>query len=528
MLVAVPSPRSALPVLAGFRLEGVIARGGMGEVWKARHQATGAPAAVKVVRPDAPARAAALSLADEIAILEALDHPAVVSVYASGEVPEEGAPPLVPGTPFVVLEWAPGGSLADVGPPDRWSRIREVLSDVLGALAHAHARGFVHRDLKPQNVLVSGDRVLLADFGAASGAGDAHRSAGTPRYMAPEQFGGDPAAVGPAADLYAVGCLAHWLLTGRPPFDDYDPVALSRRHRTEPPPRLPKAAWIPPGLADWADTLLAKDPRHRFADAASAQVALRSLPAPALDPIAFPVRGAAPAEPSTWEGLTYDLEIPRPAPPPPPIAHLRPWPRPRPVEDWRSRERETRRAGAMAHVDREFFASRGLRVPAWMAREEDRDLLWAALRDVHATRTLTEVRVCSDGDLRSWLAERVVEDGIATLADATKGLAGMLRSRLSPESASWEHRLAASRRACRTHGARDAVEVHLLAAAMGAEGELDERVDTAVRWLLREAESAPLVVWTREDDPEGERLAAALDALASRRSVPILVVRARL
>jgi serine/threonine protein kinase len=131
------------------------------------------------------------------------------------------------------MELVRGGTLHDVCGRLRWSACRGVLHGLLDALAHAHARDVLHLDIKPANVLLEpvGEqrvRPRLGDFGLSGIAADGRRTAGTPQYMSPEQFRGRD--LGPWSDLYAVGCLAWTLVTGRPPFEFDDLKRLRRAH----------------------------------------------------------------------------------------------------------------------------------------------------------------------------------------------------------------------------------------------------------------------------------------------------------
>ena len=242
-----------------FEIAEEIGRGGAGTVWRAIHAPSGLPAAVKTVSPGAHT-----ALAREIRSVAALDHPNIVAIYDQGDGE----------LPWLAMALAEG-SLASL------RGAHEILDDILrmslAGLAHAHAAGLVHCDIKPQNLLVAQSsgrvQIWLADFGIArlmdSPSG---RLAGTPAYMAPEQLPGASAPVGPPADLYALGCLVYFLLGGRPPFSHADPQQLANAHRHSPPPPLPASA--PPGLARWVSICMRKDPLSRFQSAADALYAL--------------------------------------------------------------------------------------------------------------------------------------------------------------------------------------------------------------------------------------------------------------
>jgi hypothetical protein len=186
---------------------------------------------------------------------------------------------------FLVMELLTGTDLDTVlaghpgGLPVR--RALSMADQLCDALAAAHAGGIVHRDIKPANVMVlDGDRLKICDFGIArfvasttdlTGKG----IIGTPSYMAPEQFEGEP--VDGRTDLYALGCLTHQLLTGVPPFrSDQGAGALMRAHLTLPPPRVRRPD-VPADLARLVTDLLAKDPAHRPADATQVRERFRAI-----------------------------------------------------------------------------------------------------------------------------------------------------------------------------------------------------------------------------------------------------------
>jgi tRNA A-37 threonylcarbamoyl transferase component Bud32 len=206
------------------------------------------------------------------------DHPHVVSVFDSGFTSD--------GEPYIVMAYCAGGSfgqrLAGQGPRPA-EEVAVVGIAVADALAAAHERGIVHRDVKPQNVLLTGYGVVaLADFGVASGPlADLRSFAATPGYVAPEVVAG-PDRGGPAADVYALGATLYALLTGGPPHrqrpEEADVAYLMRAAATPPPPLGPE---VPPGLADVVRDCLRPDPAERPADAATVRRRLREAAAAA-------------------------------------------------------------------------------------------------------------------------------------------------------------------------------------------------------------------------------------------------------
>lgn len=215
-------------------------------MFAATHRRLGLLAAIKRVRGGDLA---------EASVIARLDHPHVVRIYDAG-LDDEGA--------WIAMERA-AGVIGRSESRDGWVA---ALDAVLAGLAAAHAAGVVHGDIKPGNVLVRPDGTpVVSDFGLV-----ATGSAGTPAYLSPEVFAGDPSS--PQSDLYAVGCLGVTLCTGSPPFGRGDWAALAERHQRDPvqiEPRIPLSA----GLVDWLHRLLAKDPAARFQHAADARQALR-------------------------------------------------------------------------------------------------------------------------------------------------------------------------------------------------------------------------------------------------------------
>jgi hypothetical protein len=256
-------------VLAGrYTLISPLGRGGMGQVWEARDERLGRPVAVKLLTAGALAGRAhpddlVRRFTREAAVTAGLAHPGVPASYDAGEY-EGGL--------FLVMELVDGCTVGDLtaehGPlPVAWAAC--VGAQVAAVLAVAHERGIVHRDIKPQNVMVTGDGTAkILDFGIAGLLGQRITSTGvaigTPAYMAPEQSHGLPAT--PRTDLYALGCLLYEMLAGEPVFAASSPAALMRLH-LEQAPALLRRGDLPPGLEMLVRQLLEKDPARRPADA---------------------------------------------------------------------------------------------------------------------------------------------------------------------------------------------------------------------------------------------------------------------
>ncbi len=236
--------------LAGYRLDELIARGGMGVVYRATQLALDRPVALKVI---ASHLAAKQDFRDrflrESRLAARLDHPGVVPVYDARE--EDGE--LI-----VAMRLVAGGDLktriAREGPlPPK--RAIDLLAQVAAALDAAHTAGIVHRDVKPHNILLEGDHAYLSDFGLAKALGDSGvlretSIVGTAEYMSPEQWRG--ADVGPAADVYSLGCVLYEAVTGIAPF---------ARQAGDAEPRMPR------GLDAVIERAVAKDPADRYPSA---------------------------------------------------------------------------------------------------------------------------------------------------------------------------------------------------------------------------------------------------------------------
>lgn len=258
-------PDGPLPTVAGYELLGELGRGGMGLVYKAVETRLKRTVALKTLRPGAdPAERTRLKREAEAAA--GLAHPNVVPIYA---VFEDG-PRL-----YLAMEYLSGGTLAEKirGEPLPAGEAAALLEPLARAVAYAHANGVVHRDLKPQNVLLAADGTpKVADFGLAKRDGDDDLTrtgviAGSPAYMAPEQASGSK-AVGAAADVWSLGAMLYELLAGRPPFrgaSTLDTLDLVRTADPVPPSRL--VPRLPKDLETVCLKCLEKEPANRYASA---------------------------------------------------------------------------------------------------------------------------------------------------------------------------------------------------------------------------------------------------------------------
>jgi hypothetical protein len=260
-----------------FRVEALAGRGGMGEVYRALDEQTGARVAIKVTRQTVEDEARFLR---EAQLLETLRDPAIVGHLAHGRLED--------GRPYLAMEWLEGESLSErlARAPLSIEATLRVVRAVARALGAAHRRAIVHRDVKPSNVFLvagaeDGPNVRLIDFGIARhtalrGATVTKTDAaiGTPHYMAPEQVRG-ARSVGPAADVFSLGCLLYECLVGRSPFaSDTLLAALAAVLLEEPEPPRKLAPAISPELERVVLRMLSKDPAQRPADGDAASAAL--------------------------------------------------------------------------------------------------------------------------------------------------------------------------------------------------------------------------------------------------------------
>jgi serine/threonine-protein kinase len=262
-------------VLGGrYRLESLIAAGGMGQVWRGHDETLGRTVAVKLMHAQLSYDPGFLErFRGEARHTAALSHPGIATVYDYGEADSQA---------YLVMQLVEGHSLAAV--LDGVGRLPaentlDVIAQVASALQAAHATGVVHRDVKPANLLVRPDgTVVVTDFGIARSV---HATGtltvtgevmGTAAYLAPEQAEGKPAS--PATDVYSLGIVAYQCLAGRRPFEGDSPVATALAHLRDPAPPLP--ADVPPAVRAVVEKAMAKNPADRFASAAALAAAARA------------------------------------------------------------------------------------------------------------------------------------------------------------------------------------------------------------------------------------------------------------
>jgi len=412
-----------------FRVVRPLGSGGLGSVLLARHAAFDTPVALKILHDPSPrARAAFL---DEVRACCRLDHPHIARVYDFGIAP----------APWFAMELAQGSLQAEVDQTRSWRGLTTLVLQLLDALAHAHGHGVVHRDLKPANVLVADDGDLrpglkLVDFGIAACGPTSLRRAGTPAYMAPEQFRG-LSDIGPWTDLYALGALVWTLCCGQPPIRAENIEVLYERQLDgafDPfRPRLD----VPAGLEAWLRSCLHADPAGRYLCAADARMAL-----PDADPFVTAERRWAPTSAdaptlvstssdatSSWDAIPGDAQSLEPT-----ERVVRPsrCPVPASTSDLRVPSPPAPVAGAGLGV-------LPWRRPTLQGREHEQAQLWRLLRHVETSRVPHVVRL--DGvegvgrtALGWWLVQQVRASSGAVAEQLPEGrrLHGLVDALLQP------------------------------------------------------------------------------------------------
>ncbi|HJQ67164.1 MAG TPA: protein kinase [Gemmatimonadales bacterium] len=265
-----------------YTIEHELGRGGMATVYRAVDRKHDRQVAIKVLRPDLTAAFGAERFLREIGIAARLAHPHILPLIDSGELA---------GLLYYVSPYVPGGSLRDRLDTEQRLPVRDavrIAQEVGTGLDYAHRNGFVHRDVKPENILFADGHAVLADFGiaralAAPGAGplvtEVGLALGTPEYMSPEQASGDQ-NLGSQSDVYSLACVLYEMLTGVPPFSEPTPRATMAKHATQAvPPLRSRRPEVPTAVDRAIRRALAKDPDERFASVADFAAALEAIDA---------------------------------------------------------------------------------------------------------------------------------------------------------------------------------------------------------------------------------------------------------
>jgi serine/threonine protein kinase len=269
-------PAVSAPLAGRYRIERELGRGGMATVYLARDLKHDRPVALKVLRPEIAATVGADRFLREIAITAQLDHPHVLTLIDSGEAG---------GSLFYVVPYVRGESLRARLTREKQLPLDEALritQQVANALDYAHRHGVIHRDVKPENILLHEGEAMVVDFGIAlavnQGSGSrltaTGLSIGTPEYMSPEQAGGDR-QLDARSDVYSLGAVLYEMLAGEPPHTGPTARAVVAKIFSEPPTPLHVVrGGIPAGMETALARALAKDPADRFASAAEFASAL--------------------------------------------------------------------------------------------------------------------------------------------------------------------------------------------------------------------------------------------------------------
>lgn len=248
-------------VIPGYKLLKRLGRGSMGVVYRAHQRSLDREVAIKILFPELSRDPSFVErFLREARTVAKLSHPNIVAGYDAGEAG---------GYHYFVMEYLDGPTVAEVvkrGGPLSEARATRVTQQVALALAHAYDHSLVHKDVKPDNILLAGGAAKLCDLGLVGEVGQTRPDGtivGTPHYMPPEMIRGDPADI--RSDLYALGATLFYMLTGRPPFEGVTSAAILAKHMREPAPDpcdVNRA--IDPELGRIVHTLLAKDPAARY------------------------------------------------------------------------------------------------------------------------------------------------------------------------------------------------------------------------------------------------------------------------
>jgi len=284
------TPRLAAALADRYRVDGEIGAGGMATVYRAYDLKHGREVALKVLRPELAVALGEERFLAEIQLTATLRHPGIVPLFDSGSTDAASGERYLWYTMPLIAGETLRAYLARAAPLPVAEAVR-LAREIAEALAAAHTRGVVHRDVKPDNVLLDQGHAVVTDFGIAHAVSQAGAdrltgtglAVGTPAYMSPEQAAADRALDG-RADQYALGCLLYEMLTGVRPFTG-DTASVVRQHLVaEPPDVRARRAEVPTALGAVIRRAMAKEPAHRFGDLGALVTALDAAVTPAVAP----------------------------------------------------------------------------------------------------------------------------------------------------------------------------------------------------------------------------------------------------
>jgi hypothetical protein len=271
--------------LGRYRVERKLGKGGMGTVYLARHALLRRPTAIKVLEAESAGGEAVTRFEREVQVSSSLTHPNTIEIYDYGHSPQ--------GDFYYAMEYVGGitlGTLVEKDGPQPDARVRFIMAQVAGSLAEAHALGLIHRDIKPANIMLCErggmlDFVKVLDFGLVRAQQQSQELAitrtqaltGTPLYMAPEALE-NPSALDAPGDVYQLGAVAYYLITGRPPFEGKGLVEVLAKHMKEHPASPSEATGraVSPALEEIILRCLSKAPEDRFENATALLAALEA------------------------------------------------------------------------------------------------------------------------------------------------------------------------------------------------------------------------------------------------------------
>jgi len=527
-----PAPQS-VDSFGAYALGPVLGQGGMGVVYEAVHRPTGKTVAIKAVLAKHADRPGLIeSIRAEGRAAGGLNHPNILRVFDYGVIPP--GQELAAGVPYLVMELAQGRWRPEGGHVD-WARLRRLLIAVLSALAHSHAHGVVHLDVKGGNILLGLDgRPKLTDFGISKLQSDnveemSDVPGGTPSIMAPEQIERKWRDLGPWTDLYSVGCLGWQLATGRAPFSHHKGmVDVLRAHLFEELPAFRTQFQCPDAYLGWLTHLLAKDASARPQSAADALFTLNEMPdAVHRSEVAWAPR---PSQQTTRILTEADL-VAAPAPAP---AAFSPQPR---IPVRRPPERP-----ALAIPAGLGMGLMGLRAPPLTGRTDILDVLWGHLASLYTSKESRAVLLkgptgVGTSRLGQWLCQAALEAGAAQVLRAvhapvpasTSGMAAaigrwLVTDHLNPHAA----RARVHEMRGRWNPALNDEEVRVLADMGRSDSDLwdgnpRQRWAAFARLLTRTADTRPVLLWL--DDPQwGPDAVGLANWLLEQTSTPILIL----